>query len=276
MIDAFRKDFREADWQTDGRNSAGIDPALKRFLFFESTRSGANSRRRSNKEPVENLAAILLHWRTPFPAVRHYLPRWYRFPTSSFPTDISSLVFSIPRLSLPFYLSVHLSPFVSQSKLGSDLFEFPETSLISVSSSLFSRKNTRRASRRSEERSRTLTIMEKLIESYLIILLSRKRIFSDLDDDVTNPPTYYSADILLEILDYKLLDVIVLIQYNERLAQYKIIHNRKAILFNRERKYIKANNWIIRRLKIRSIQSQNSNWTWRLTIDVTCSSSIFY
>lgn len=37
--------------------------------------------------------------------------------------------------------------------------------------------------------------MEKLIESYLIILLSRKRIFSDLDDDVTNPPTYYSADI---------------------------------------------------------------------------------
>lgn len=138
MIDAFRKDFREADWQTDGRNSAGIDPALKRFLFFESTRSGANSRRRSNKEPVENLAAILLHWRTPFPAVRHYLPRWYRFPTSSFPTDISSLVFSIPRLSLPFYLSVHLSPFVSQSKLGSGLFEFPETSLISVSSSLFS------------------------------------------------------------------------------------------------------------------------------------------
>lgn len=271
MIDAFRKDFREADWQTDGRNSAGIDPALKRFLFFESTRSGANSRRRSNKEPVENLAAILLHWRTPFPAVRHYLPRWYRFPTSSFPTDISSLVFSIPRLSLPFYLSVHLSPFVSQSKLGSDLFEFPETSLISVSSSLFSRKNTRRASRRSEERSRTLTIMEKLIESYLIILLSR--IFSDLDDD---QPSYVLFRRYLEILDYKVLDVIVLIQYNERLAQYKIIHNRKAILFNRERKYIKANNWIIRRLKIRSIQSQNSNWTWRLTIDVTCSSSIFY
>lgn len=273
MIDAFRKDFREADWQTDGRNSAGIDPALKRFLFFESTRSGANSRRRSNKEPVENLAAILLHWRTPFPAVRHYLPRWYRFPTSSFPTDISSLVFSIPRLSLPFYLSVHLSPFVSQSKLGSGLFEFPETSLISVSSSLFSlsRKNTRRASRRSEERSRTLTIMEKLIESYLIILLSR--IFSDLDDD---QPSYVLFRRYLEILDYKLLDVIVLIQYNERLPQYKIIHNRKAILFNRERKYIKANNWIIRRLKIRSIQSQNSNWTWRLTIDVTCSSSIFY
>lgn len=275
MIDAFRKDFREADWQTDGRNSAGIDPALKRFLFFESTRSGANSRRRSNKEPVENLAAILLHWRTPFPAVRHYLPRWYRFPTSSFPTDISSLVFSIPRLSLPFYLSVHLSPFVSQSKLGSGLFEFPETSLISVSSSLFSlsRKNTRRASRRSEERSRTLTIMEKLIESYLIILLSRKRIFSDLDDDQL---PYVLFRRYLEILDYKLLDVIVLIQYNERLPQYKIIHNRKAILFNRERKYIKANNWIIRRLKIRSIQSQNSNWTWQLTIDVTCSSSIFY
>lgn len=168
MIDAFRKDFREADWQTDGRNSAGIDPALKRFLFFESTRSGANSRRRSNKEPVENLAAILLHWRTPFPAVRHYLPRWYRFPTSSFPTDISSLVFSIPRLSLPFYLSVHLSPFVSQSKLGSGLFEFPETSLISVSSSLFSRKNTRRASRRSEERSRTLTIMENWSRAILL------------------------------------------------------------------------------------------------------------
>lgn len=274
MIDAFRKDFREADWQTDGRNSAGIDPALKRFLFFESTRSGANSRRRSNKEPVENLAAILLHWRTPFPAVHHYLPRWYRFPTpSSFPTDISSLVFSIPRLSLPFYLSVHLSPFVSQSKLGSGLFEFPETSLISVSSSLFSlsRKNTRRTSRRSEER--TLTIMEKLIESYLIILLSRKRIFSDLDDD---QPSYVLFRRYLEILDYKVLDVIVLIQYNERLPQYKIIHNRKAILFNREKKYIKANNWIIRRLKIRSIQSQNSNWTWQLTIDVTCSSSIFY
>lgn len=273
MIDAFRKDFREADWQTDGRNSAGIDPALKRFLFFESTRSGANSRRRSNKEPVENLAAILLHWRTPFPAVRHYLPRWYRFPTSSFPTDISSLVFSIPRLSLPFYLSVHLSPFVSQSKLGSGLFEFPETSLISVSSSLFSlsRKNTRRASRRSEERSRTLTIMEKLIENYLIILLSRN-LFGWWHDQLP----YVLFRRYLEILDYKLLDVIVLIQYNERLPQYKIIHNRKAILFNRERKYIKANNWIIRRLKIRSIQSQNSNWTWQLTIDVTCSSSIFY
>lgn len=113
MIDAFRKDFlrSEADWQTDGqtdgRNSAGIDSALKRFLllfFFESTRTEGNSRRRSNKEPVENLAAILLHWRTPFPAVHHYLPRWYRFPTPSFPTDISSLVFSIPRLSLPFHL----------------------------------------------------------------------------------------------------------------------------------------------------------------------------
>lgn len=100
--------------------------------------------------------------------------------------------------------------------------------------------------------------MEKLIENYLIILLSRKRIFSDLDDDQL---PYVLFRRYLEILDYKLLDVIVLIQYNERLAQYKIIHNRKAILFNRERKYIKANNWIIRRLKIRSIQSQNSNWT---------------
>lgn len=60
---------------TGGRNSVGID-SLHAF-FFESTRS-RNSRRRSNKEPVGNLAAILLHWRTPFPAVHHNLPRWYR------------------------------------------------------------------------------------------------------------------------------------------------------------------------------------------------------
>lgn len=134
MIDAFRKDFlrSEADWQAErkkfGRNRFGSETLSFFFFFFESTRSG-NSRRRSNKEPVENLAAILLHWRTPFPAVHHYLP------SSSFPTDIPSLVFSIPYPSP--LLSVCASfPFLSrrnsdQASLNS------ETSLISVSSNVF-------------------------------------------------------------------------------------------------------------------------------------------
>lgn len=59
MIDAFRKDFsrlqrgRLTDRRTDGRNSAGIDSALKRFLFFESTRT-------RGEEVIKNLSRI---WR---------------------------------------------------------------------------------------------------------------------------------------------------------------------------------------------------------------------
>lgn len=199
MIDAFRKDFlrSEADWQTDGqtdgRNSAGIDSALKRFLllfFFESTRTEGNSRRRSNKEPVENLAAILLHWRTPFPAVHHYLPRWYRFPTPSFPTDISSLPFS---LSLAYLFPFIFSPPVS-SKLGSGLFEFSETSLISVSSfQRFPKTRVHESTRTSRIRREIENVdnngeIDREVSYYPII---RKRIFSKLDM-TTWPSVYYS------------------------------------------------------------------------------------
>lgn len=138
MIDAFRKDFsrlqrgRLTDRRTDGRNSAGIDSALKRFLFFESTRT-------RGEEVIKNLSRIwrpfffigVLH----FPRCTTIFHRWYRFPTPSLlhfshryflPRFLYPSIFSLLSARASFFLSP-VETFQDQASLKN----FPETSLIS-------------------------------------------------------------------------------------------------------------------------------------------------
>lgn len=166
MIDAFRKDFsrlqrgRLTDRRTDGRNSAGIDSALKRFLFFESTRT-------RGEEVIKNLSRIwrpfffigVLH----FP-MHHYLPPV--IPVSNpLPPPLFPPIFP-PSFSLSLYLFPFICPriflsFSRRNSSGSGLFEeFPrDVPHIFSQRFPFHEKNTTR--RRSEGKLRTLTIIMK-------------------------------------------------------------------------------------------------------------------
>lgn len=168
MIDAFRKDFsrlqrgRLTDRRTDGRNSAGIDSALKRFLFFESTRT-------RGEEVIKNLSRIwrpfffigVLH----FPRCTTIFHRWYRFPTPSLlhfshryflPRFLYPSIFSLLSARASFFLS-----FSRRNSSGSGLFEefLRDVPHIFSQRFPFHEKNTTR--RRSEGKLRTLTIIMK-------------------------------------------------------------------------------------------------------------------
>lgn len=221
MIDAFRKDFlrSEADWQTDGqtdgRNSAGIDSALKRFLllfFFESTRTGGTR----GEEVIKNLSRI---WRPFFFIGVLHFPRCTTIfhGDTGFQPPLSPPIFPPSRFLYPSPIS-SLSSFPRPSRPNSDQasLNFPRRpSYLFPPSNVFPKHEytSRRARHGSEERSRTLTIMEKLIERYLIILLSGNESFRNLTwrhDPLCIIPDRYLVK-RYTILDYKLLEAIILI-----------------------------------------------------------------
>lgn len=178
MIDAFRKDFlrSEADWQTErkkfGRNRFGSETLS--FFFVKALEAGTRG-----EEVIKNLSRIwrpfffigVLH----FPRCTHYLPA----PSSSFPHRYSLTRFLYPLPISPF-IRLRIFPFSLSSKLGSGLFEFRDVPHICFLQRFpFHEKHEYTSRRRSRHggRSRTLTIMEKLIERYLIILLSENGSF---------------------------------------------------------------------------------------------------
>lgn len=190
MIDAFRKDFsrlqrgRLTDRRTDGRNSAGIDSALKRFLFFESTRT-------RGEEVIKNLSRI---WRPFFfIGVLHFPMHHYLPPVIPVSNPLPPPLFP-PIFPPSFSLSLYLFPFICSRIflsffLPSKLFRIRPLWRISQRrpSYLFPTFSLSRKKHDSSQIRREIENVDNNNEIrsraiLLFYLLSWKRIFSDLDE----------------------------------------------------------------------------------------------